>query len=122
MNIKESIQGDVVVLTPKGNLMGDPETTELRDKIKNLAGDGFLKIVLDVGKMRWVNSSGLGAMIAALATMTNQGGDMRIANVTEKINNLFMITQLVKVFKSFDSTERAIASYLIDVIPGKPKQ
>ncbi len=120
MSIKEAFQGDVVVITPKGNLMGDPETTELRDKIKHLVADGFLKIVLDASKMKWVNSSGLGAMIAAMTSVTNGGGDMRIANVTDKIQSLFMITQLIKVFKTFDSTERAIASFSVDPIKGKP--
>ncbi|MFA6234767.1 MAG: STAS domain-containing protein [Bacteroidota bacterium] len=120
MQIKETIEGDVVVLALKGNLMGDPETTEFREKIKGLVRDGFLKIVLDVSKIKWINSSGLGALISALATVSSGGGDLRIANVTEKINSLFMITQLIKVFKSFDTIERAIASYLVDPITGKP--
>ncbi|MDX9758668.1 MAG: STAS domain-containing protein [Bacteroidota bacterium] len=120
MQIKETIDGDVVVLALKGNLMGDPETTEFRDKIKSLVRDGFLKIVLDVSKVKWINSSGLGALISALATVNNAGGDLRIANVTEKINSLFMITQLIKVFKSFETIERAIASFLVDPISGTP--
>lgn len=120
MQIKETIDGDVVVLALKGNLMGDPETSEFRDKIKGLVRDGFLKVVLDVSKIKWINSSGLGAMISALATVNSSGGDMRIANVTEKINSLFMITQLIKVFKSFETIERAVASFLVDPISGKP--
>jgi anti-sigma B factor antagonist len=114
MNIKEEFHGDVVVLELKGNLMGDPETTNLREKVRSLVEDGFLKIVLDIAKLKWVNSSGLGSLISALATINNGGGDLRIANVTEKINSLFMITQLIKVFKSFDSVDRAIASFLVD--------
>lgn len=122
MQIKETIEGDVVVLSMKGNLMGEPETTEFRDKIKNLSRDGFLKIVLDVSKIKWINSSGLGALISALTTINNAGGDMRISNVTEKINSLFMITQLIKVFKTFESNERAVASYLVDPISGTPTE
>jgi anti-sigma B factor antagonist len=120
MQIKETIDGDVVVLALKGNLMGEPETAEFREKIKSLVRDGFLKIVLDVAKIKWINSSGLGALISALATVSNAGGDMRIANVTDKINSLFMITQLIKVFKSFDTIDRAVASFLVDPISGKP--
>ncbi|MFZ1731139.1 MAG: STAS domain-containing protein [Bacteroidota bacterium] len=120
MQIKETIEGDVVILALKGNLMGDPETTEFREKIKGLVRDGFLKIVVDVSKIKWINSSGLGALISALATVNSGGGDMRIANVTEKINSLFMITQLIKVFKSFDTIERTVASFLVDPISGKP--
>ncbi len=120
MQIKETIEGDVVVLALKGNLMGEPETMEFRDKVKNLVRDGFLKIVLDVSKIKWVNSSGLGALISALASVNNGGGDLRIANVTEKINSLFMITQLIKVFKTFDTIDRAVASFLVDPVSGKP--
>ncbi|MBR9977571.1 MAG: STAS domain-containing protein [Bacteroidetes bacterium] len=120
MQIKETIEGDVVILALKGNLMGDPETTEFRDRVKSLVRDGFLKIVLDVSKIKWINSSGLGALISALATVNNSGGDLRIANVTEKIKSLFMITQLIKVFKSFESIDRAIASFQVDPISGKP--
>ena len=119
MNIKEEFHGYVVVLELKGNLMGDPETTNLREKVRSLVEDGFLKIVLDIAKLKWVNSSGLGSLISVLATINNGGGDLRIANVTEKINSLFMITQLIKVFKSFDSVERAIASFLVDPPSGK---
>lgn len=119
MQIKEQIEGDVVVLSLRGNLMGEPETSEFRDKVKDLVRDGFLKIVLDVSKIKWVNSSGLGALISALATVNNSGGDMRLANVTEKIKSLFMITQLIKVFKTFDTSERAVASFLVDPISGK---
>ena len=119
MQIKEQIEGDVVVLHLKGNLMGDPETTEFRDKIKNLVRDGFLKIVLDVSKVKWINSSGLGALISALTTVNNAGGDLRLSSVTEKIKSLFMITQLIKVFKVFESNERAIASFMVDPISGK---
>lgn len=120
MQIKETIEGDVVILALKGNLMGDPETTEFRDRVKSLVRDGFLKIVLDVSKIKWINSSGLGALISALATVNNNGGDLRIASVTEKIKSLFMITQLIKVFKSFESIDRAVASFQVDPISGKP--
>jgi len=122
MQIKETIEGDVVILALRGNLMGDPETTEFREKVKNLVRDGFLKIVLDLSKIKWLNSSGLGALISAMATVNNNGGDMRIANVTEKIKSLFMITQLIKVFKTFESSERAVASFLVDPISGKPAE
>ncbi len=118
MTIKETIQGDVVILSLKGNLMGEPETSELRDKIKGLLTDGFLKIVLDASGVKWMNSSGLGAIISALTSVNNKGGDIRIAHVTEKIKSLFMITQLIKVFKTFDSNERAVASFIVDPIKG----
>jgi anti-sigma B factor antagonist len=120
MALKETVHSDVVVLTPTGSLLGDSETEQLRDRIKSLVEEGFLKIVLDVSALQWVNSAGLGAMISCLASLTNKGGDLRIANVTDKIKSLFLITQLVKVFKTYESVDRSVSSFLIDPIPGTP--
>jgi anti-sigma B factor antagonist len=118
MSMKEMIYGDVVVLSVSGNMLGDSETVTLRERVKALVAEGFLKIVLDLTHVAWVNSSGLGAMISSLATVSKKGGDVRIANITDKIQSLFLVTQLVKVFKTFESTERAVASFHIDPVSG----
>jgi anti-sigma B factor antagonist len=111
MNIKEKIIGDVVVLSLKGNLMGEPDTTDLRDKIYSLLQDDFVNIVLDLAKVKWVNSSGLGTLISSMTSIKNKGGEMRLANVTDKVESLFVITQLIKVFKTYESIDRAVASF-----------
>jgi len=111
MNIKEKMVGDVAVVTLKGNLMGEPDTTEVRDKIYSLLQDDINKIVLDLSSVKWVNSSGLGTLIAAMTSVKNKGGDLRLAHVTEKLESLFMITQLIKVFKTYENIDRAVASY-----------
>ncbi len=122
MQIKVNFKDSVAILTLKGDMMGEPETSELRDQIYDLLGDGFLQIVIDVGKVKWMNSSGLGALISALTSVKNKGGDLRIAKLTEKVQNLFLITQLVKVFKTYDSIDRAIASFKVDKIKGPRSQ
>ena len=111
MTIKEKMHGDVAVLTFKGNLMGEPDTTEVREKIYGLLQEGFAKIVLDMGQVKWVNSSGLGTMIAAMTSVKNKGGELRLARVTDKVESLFAITQLIKVFKTYETVERAVASF-----------
>lgn len=111
MTIKEKMYGDVAVLSLKGNLMGDPDTTDVRDKIYSLLQDDVKKIVLDMSKVKWVNSSGLGTLIAAMTSVKNKGGDMKLAGVTEKVESLFMITQLIKVFKTYENVDRALASF-----------
>ena len=111
MTIKEKMHGNVAIISLKGNLIGEPETENLRDKIYSLLREGFSKIVLDMKGVRWISSSGLGMFIAALTSVRNKSGDLRLANVTEKVESLFAITQLVKVFKVYDSVDRAVASY-----------
>jgi anti-sigma B factor antagonist len=111
MNIKEKMVGDVAVVALKGNLMGEPDTTDVREKIYGLLQDDVHKIVLDLSSVKWVNSSGLGTLIAAMTSVKNKGGDLRLANVTEKLESLFMITQLIKVFKTYENVDRAVASF-----------
>ncbi len=111
MRIKEKLHGDVAVVTFKGNLMGEPDTEHIRDKIYGLLKEDVKKIVFDLSGVRWMSSTGLGTMIAALTSVKTKGGDLRLANVTEKVESLFVITQLVKVFKTYDTVERAVESF-----------
>jgi len=111
VTIKEKTQGAVAVLSLKGDLMGEPETANLREKIKILLGKGTSSIVVDLAGVRYVSSTGLGTLIAALTSVKNKGGDLRLAAVTEKVESLFVITQLVKVFKEYESVERAVESF-----------
>jgi anti-sigma B factor antagonist len=82
-----------------------------RNKIYSLLQEGFTKIVVDMKGVRWISSTGLGTLIAALTSVRNKSGDLRLANITEKVESLFAITQLVKVFKTYETVDRAIASY-----------
>jgi len=111
MQIREKITGDVVVLKFKGSLMGEPDTTKIRQKVHSLVNDELRKVVIDMGGVKWINSAGLGSLIAGLTTLRNIGGDLRLANIADKVESLFMITQLVKVFKSYETVDRAVASF-----------
>jgi len=75
MTIKEKMHGVVAVLSLKGNLMGEPDTENLRDKIYSLLQEGFTKIVVDMKGVRWISSTGLGTLIAALTSVRNKSGD-----------------------------------------------
>ena len=111
MQIKEKCIGDVAVLKFKGSLMGEPDTTKIRQKVHSLVNDDLQKVVIDMGGVKWINSAGLGSLIAGLTTLRNAGGDLRLAKVADKVQSLFMITQLVKVFKSYETVDRAVASF-----------
>ena len=111
MKIKESVEGKVVVLTVNGNMMGGAETTELHDKVKSLITDGLTKIVIDLKGVKWMNSSGLGTLMACYTSLSEAGGALKLASVTEKVQSLFMITQLIKMFETYETADRAIASF-----------
>ena len=112
MQIKEKIEGDVAILSLSGKMMGGPETAELQELVKSLIGDNITKVIVDLAKVKWMNSSGLGSLMGALTSMRNADGDLKLANVTVKVQSLLMITQLMTIFKTYNSVDRAIASFL----------
>jgi len=110
MKIKEKIEDHVAVLTLSGKMMGGPETTALHDHIRGLINDNIKKVVIDLGGIRWMNSSGMGILMACMTTLRNADGHLVLARVSEKVNSLLLITQLIKVFDTYETVERAVAS------------
>ncbi|HFE53382.1 MAG TPA: anti-sigma factor antagonist [Bacteroidetes bacterium] len=111
MTIKEERYGDVVVLAPKGKMMGGPETQALHDRVKQLIEEGVRKVVIDLKDVKWLNSSGLGVLMGAMTSLRNAGGDLKLARVTEKVQSLFMITKLITIFDTYDDVDEAVKSF-----------
>ncbi len=111
MTIIEKNVGDVVVLELTGKIMGGPDASLLNDKLHDLLDKGKTKVIADLAGVSWMNSSGLGILIGRLTTMRNNGGDLKLSGVTERIQNLLMITKLLTVFDAHDSLEKAVASF-----------
>lgn len=100
-----------VVIEFKGNVMGGPDAVSLNEKLHELIDADKTNVVVDLGKVKFMNSSGLGMLIGGLTTMRKAGGDLRIANATDKIESLLIVTKLITVFKHFDSVDKAVESY-----------
>ena len=111
MEIKEQLKQDIIVLQLSGEMMGGPDATVLNDKLHELIESDKLKVIADLSRVSWINSSGLGILIGALTTMRNAGGDLKIASVTERIQRLLEITKLHKVFDIYDDVESAAAGF-----------
>jgi len=111
MAIKENMIGGVSVLELRGNLMGGPETAEVHKRVKDLAANGVKKVVVDLGGVSWMNSTGLGALMSSLTTMRNNDGDLKIARATDKVKSLFIVTKLITIFDSFDSVDEALKAF-----------
>lgn len=111
MNLSQREVGDVVVLELSGKIMGGPDASLLNDKLHELIESGNSKVIADLKKVNWMNSSGLGILIGGLTTMRNNGGDLKLANVTDRIQSLLMITKLLTVFDTYETAEKAIDSF-----------
>lgn len=111
MSFNVSEKYNCVVIEFKGNVMGGPDAVSLNEELHELIEQDKTNVVVDLGKVKFMNSSGLGMLIGALTTMKKAGGDLRIANATDKIESLLIITKLITVFKHFKTLDEAIASY-----------
>ena len=111
MKIKVSEKYNAVVIELKGNVMGGPEAIEFSDTLKKLLADGKKNIVLDLSDVKFMSSSGLGMLISGLTTVKNGEGILKLANVTDKIQSLLMITKIITIFESYDTLDQAIKSF-----------
>jgi len=111
MSVKEKIVDDVAVLTVSGKLMGGPETWDVHTRVKSLIADKVNRVVIDLSKVKWVNSQGLGMLMSCFTSLKNAHGDLKIAGATQKVNSLFMLTQLITVFDTYETADRAVASF-----------
>jgi anti-sigma B factor antagonist len=111
MKIKVFERYEAVIIEIKGNVMGGPESQEFSDSLHKLLEEGKRHIVLDLAEVKFMNSSGIGMMISALTTVKKSDGLLKLANVTEKIESLLVITKLITIFENYDSVEAAIQSF-----------
>ncbi len=111
MDIGQKTIDDIIILELSGKIMGGPDATAFNEKLHDLVESGNIKVIADLSKVNWMNSSGLGILISALTTIRNAGGDLKLAAITERIKSLLMITKLLSVFDTFDTTEEAVKSF-----------
>lgn len=111
MELTQKLIGDILVFEPEGELMGGNDLDEFRGVIDEALSKEQVKVVVDMEKVSWMNSSGLGMLISALTTLRSAGGDMKLANLSERLRRPIQITKLDSVFEEFDSVEKAVASY-----------
>jgi anti-sigma B factor antagonist len=111
MKIKETVHGNVAVITLSGKMMLDAKSENLHFYVKDLIERGYSKVVIDMGKITWFGSTGLGALLASYTSLKEADGDLKIARATRKIRSVFMFTQLIKVLKNYDSVDAALSSF-----------
>ena len=111
MRLSDRIENGIVIMEPKGKIMGGPDATLLHDKLHEYLENDQRQIVIDLAKVEWMNSTGLGILISGYTSLKNHNGALKLANVTDKIQSLLTITKLITVFDTYDSVEDAIASF-----------
>jgi anti-sigma B factor antagonist len=110
MEIKIKIRDDIGVIILQGKLMGLPNTDKLNAEVKGLLKKNINKIVLDLHDVDWINSSGIGAIMRSFISVKNVVGDLRLARISKKVAQVLDLTQLIKIFKPYDTLQEAISS------------
>ena len=102
---------DLMIITLKGKLILQDETSQLHDCIKSVLERDINKIVLNLKNLTRISSLGIGAIMRALTIVRDAGGDLRLAGLDSNIKNIFEITRLIGVIQIFDQNDQAIASF-----------
>ena len=111
LHIVEKEVSGVTVLDLSGRVTLGEESNQLRTKIKDLLGQGKKRLVLDLGNVNYIDSAGLGTLVAGYTSSQNQGAGMKLANLTKRFHEQLNITKLVTVFEVFNSVAEAITSF-----------
>jgi anti-sigma B factor antagonist len=102
---------NVTVVKMEGSMLGGPEASELNSTLHKLLDAKKKNIVVDLGDVSLMNSSGLGMIIGAVTTMRNAGGNLKIAAATEKVVQVFKITKVSNVIELHNTVKSAVESF-----------
>ena len=111
LDVKERQAGDVTILDMNGSVRIGEGSVALRDAVRRLAAAGKTKVLLNLGGVTYMDSSGVGELIANYTTLSREGGQLKLLNLTDKIQSLLVITKLLTVFDSYDNEAEALNSF-----------
>lgn len=103
--------GDVTVIDAAGRITLGEGASAFRDMLRDLAAKGDKKILLNLGEVSYIDSSGIGEMVSGFTTLTNHGGQLKLMGLSKRVKDLLQITKLYTVFEVFDHEADAIRSF-----------
>jgi anti-sigma B factor antagonist len=111
LQIEERLVGEVTILDLKGKIVINEGDEALRDKINSLIHQNRKKILLNLENVPYIDSAGLGEVVRTYTTVSRQGGQLKLVNLTKRITDLLSITKLLTVFETFETEPDALKSY-----------
>ena len=111
LEVKERQAGDVTILDLNGSVRMGEGAIALRNAIRSLVEQGKKKILLNLGAVKNIDSSGIGELIANYTTISRDGGQLKLLKLTDKIRDLLVITKLLTVFDAYDDEAEALNSF-----------
>ena len=111
MKIKTRQVDGITIMDCSGRITLGEGSVQLRDAVRDLLAKGSKQILLNLGDVTYIDSSGIGELVSAFTTVRNQGGDLKLLNLTKKVHDLLQITKLYTVFDIKDDEASAISSF-----------
>jgi len=102
---------DVIVVDLSGQIKLGEGSSVLRDTVKDLLSKGHRKILLNLGEITYIDSSGIGELISAFTSVRNQGGELKLLHLTKKVKDVLQITKLYTVFDVHDDEAKALTAF-----------
>ncbi|MGA2607353.1 MAG: STAS domain-containing protein [Terriglobia bacterium] len=109
--IVEKLMGGIILLDMRGRITLGRETEAFRRKIRELIDAGYKRLILDLGEITYIDSVGLGTLVASLTSVRKQGGDLKLLRLPQGVHQLLQITRLVTVFEIHNSLESALQAF-----------
>lgn len=103
--------GKVGVIEVKGSLVGGEETDDLRNAVADFVEQGTKKLIIDLGKVTYLNSTAIGVLVSTHTTFSKNKGQVKLCNINKSINNIFVITKLTLVFDVAETREDAVKAF-----------
>jgi anti-sigma B factor antagonist len=111
LKINKRDAGEVTVMDLSGRLTLGDASAQLRQALRELLDSGHKKIVLNLGQVGYIDSSGLGELVSSFTTVKNNGGQLKLVNLTDKVNDLLTVTKLYTVFEIHSDEGAAVQSF-----------
>ena len=111
MQIEERVVDNVTILDLKGKITLGEGDEVLKDKINSLIQQDRKRILLNLAEVPYIDSAGLGEIVRTYTTVSRQGGQLKLLNLTKRITDLLSITKLLTVFDTFDAEAEALSSF-----------
>jgi len=111
LNISERQKDDVSILDLEGNVIMGGGSALLRETIRRLVGQGKNRILLNFGEVKYLDSSGIGELMASLVSLNRQGGQLGFCNLTERVSEVMELSSLISIFEIFDSEDAALKGF-----------
>ncbi len=103
--------GDVTVLDAAGRITLGEGASAFRNAIRDLVASGKKKVLLNLGEVSYIDSSGIGELVSGFTTVTNSGGQLKLVGLSKRVKDLLQITKLYTVFEVFDDETEAVRSF-----------